>query len=81
MTRKDMNRQRVMAATIPDDADAIVDEFVISKFLHCSVAKVRADRINGVGVPFLKIGGSVRYVFGDAIRYRDSCIRFSTKEG
>ena len=33
----------------------------LSRELNISLPKLRADRVKGVGVPFVKIGKSVRY--------------------
>ncbi|WP_211110590.1 DNA-binding protein [Azospirillum ramasamyi] len=43
--------------------------------------KLQADRLKGVGCPFVKIGRAVRYRLEDILAYEAARLRTSTSEG
>lgn len=73
-------KDRVQASTIPDDAAVLLNEIQVAKIINASVSKLRQDRAKGTGIPFRKIGASVRYSRADVDRYLDASVRFSTTE-
>ena len=47
----------------------VLNEKDLAKRLSISVAKLRKDRIQKRGIPYIKIGGSVRYAMKDIEAY------------
>ena len=47
----------------------------------CSVKKLQADRLKGVGIPYVKLGRLVRYRLCDVLAYEEAHLRSSTSEG
>ena len=62
-------RERVQATTLPDDPRAYLDEFQTAKLRGCSVHKLRRDRCAGGGVPFIRVGGLVRYQLATVLNF------------
>lgn len=50
---------------IPDDDDALVDERQIAAWGGFSLSRLRNDRYQKKGIPFIKFGSSVKYRVGD----------------
>lgn len=44
--------------------DALLDEYELAAYFDKSVQWTRNMRVNGGGIPYIKIGNSVRYKFG-----------------
>ena len=55
----------------PTGLNPLVDEKGVSDFLGCSVAYIRKDRLGKRQIPFVRVGGLVRY---DLARVRESLI-------
>jgi hypothetical protein len=55
--------------TLHDNHDQLVDEHTAATILHRKVPTLRKDRWAGTGVPFIKIGRSVRYSVKDLRDY------------
>lgn len=60
------------AIQIPEDDDALVDERQIASLTGFSLSRLRNDRYLKQGIPFVKIGSSVRYRAGDYRSYIQS---------
>ncbi|SHN48992.1 helix-turn-helix domain-containing protein [Desulfovibrio litoralis] len=52
---------------------AWMNEFATEQLLACSVSKLRQDRHKHRGLPYAKIGRSVRYKLIDVQAYLDRC--------
>ncbi|MGO4524972.1 helix-turn-helix transcriptional regulator [Microvirga sp. 2MCAF35] len=46
-----------------------------------SVKTLQNQRVSGGGIPFLKLGGAVRYRLSDVIAWEESCFFLSTSSG
>lgn len=44
----------------------------VSKITKRALPTLRNDRHNGLGIPYVKIGRSVRYLFTDVIHFMES---------
>lgn len=73
-------RQRIANSVIPDDPRQNLDEYQAAKILGVSVHKLRRDRWAGGGIPFVKLGGSVRYRRMDIDSVIASSLRRSTSD-
>lgn len=82
MEKRDIDRQRVADARIPDDPHELLTEYQAAKLLGCSVHKMRRDRWAGGGVQYVKLsdGGAVRYRRSDLDARITSRIRRSTSD-
>lgn len=49
-----------------------VDERAVSQITGRALAKLRNDRYVGQGIPYVKMGRSVRYRLDDVINYMES---------
>ena len=47
----------------------LLDEKQLAKIINRSVRTLRNDRCQGRGLPYVKIGGSIRYSLADVERY------------
>jgi len=54
---------------MPEDDDALMDEHQLSSVSGLPIARLRNDRYLKKGIPFLKMGSSVRYRTGDYRSY------------
>jgi hypothetical protein len=62
----------------PAPSNHFLDEYDLAFRHKRSVRTVRNDRIRGAGVPFIRIGRSVRYRLSDVERYEDERLCTST---
>jgi len=46
-----------------------ISEKEVAQMLDCSLQTLRNDRSRGVGLPYVKLGRSVRYSLNDVIEY------------
>lgn len=79
LTKEDLDA-RVENAIIPDNPDVPLDEFQAAKLLGCSVHTLRRARWAGDGIPYLKLGGLVRYQRQDIVDQKAASLRRSTSE-
>lgn len=61
-------------------ADALTDQNHVAAYLDCSSGKLERDRWAGTGLPYLKIGRSVRYRKADVLAFVERSRRISTTE-
>jgi hypothetical protein len=47
-------------------------EVVVSEMTGRALSTLRNERAKGIGIPYIKIGRSVRYDLADVIRYMDA---------
>jgi hypothetical protein len=47
----------------------LIDEKKLAEIINRSVQTLRNDRCQGRGLPFIRIGGSIRYDLADVERY------------
>ena len=70
-----------LAFRVPPECDALLSEKQIAnRWNLASPKKLQADRIAGVGCPWVKIGRSVRYRLSDVLAYETANLRTSTSE-
>lgn len=50
----------------------------LAEFLKVSPSYLNKDRLTGRGIPFVKIGASVRYRLSDVLRFTEGRVRRST---
>ncbi|OQA91181.1 MAG: hypothetical protein BWY26_01115 [Elusimicrobia bacterium ADurb.Bin231] len=48
-----------------------IDERDLSRLIKRALSSIRNDRFKGQGVPFIKVGRSVRYSYSDAIAFME----------
>jgi hypothetical protein len=60
--------------------DALADTPQTAAFLNCSEALLERRRWDGTGIPFLKLGRSVRYRKSAVLAYLEGKTRTSTTE-
>lgn len=58
----------------------LLDEHETAKIIQKKVSTLRADRVRGGGIPFVKLGNSVRYRYSDIERYIKAGLRTSTSD-
>lgn len=58
---KEQVHQRIADTIIPEDPRIKLDEYQAAKLLNCSVHKLRRDRWQGGGIPYIRISGLIRY--------------------
>jgi hypothetical protein len=58
--------------------DRFLNEYELADRHQRSVKTVRNDRVRGTGVPFVRIGRSVRYRLSDIVRYEAERLCTST---
>lgn len=51
------------------DTPRYLNEVEVSKMTAIAVSTLRNQRFQGVGIPYIKIGRSVRYSLDDVVRY------------
>ena len=69
------------AALFDDPALVLVDQKQLAAdILHCSERKVERDRLDGTGIPFVRIGRLVRYRLIDVHQYLERHRRTSTSD-
>lgn len=56
-------------------------EYQLARRWTVTEKKLQADRLKGVGCPFIKIGRAVRYRLEDVLAYEAARLRTSTSEG
>ena len=54
---------------ISNEKIAMFTEKELARELNISLPKLRADRVKGVGFPFVKIGKSVRYPMSEILEH------------
>jgi len=54
---------------ISNEQIAMFTEQDLARELNISLPKLRADRVKGIGFPYVKIGKSVRYPMSDVLRH------------
>jgi len=54
------------------DEKHMLTEREVSQLLSISLSRLRQDRMYGRGLPFHKIGRSVRYAYSDIVKFLDS---------
>jgi predicted DNA-binding transcriptional regulator AlpA len=54
------------------NADRYVSENQVSEITGFSLSKLRQDRIKSIGIPFVRVGRSVRYRLQDVIDFMES---------
>lgn len=62
------------------EADRLFTEVSLGLRWGCTTKKLQADRLNGRGVPFVKLGRLVRYRLSDILAYEEAAVRHSTSE-
>lgn len=62
--KKESARERLQQKLNTCGDDALLDEYEASAYFDKSVQWTRNMRVNGGGIPYIKIGNSVRYKFG-----------------
>ena len=85
-----MRRQFPLTPTVPDAVATIaiapkpslprLTEQQLADRWNISVRTLQAARVKGVGVPFVRIGRSVRYRLEDVIAYEEKQLRTNTSE-
>jgi hypothetical protein len=65
--------------TVPE-AELFLTETELARRQKRSVKTIQADRVNGSGIPFLKMGRNVRYRMADILSYEAACLRRSTSD-
>lgn len=75
-----MTQIAIVKTELPEDRDNLVlmDERALAARWGCSVKKLQADRLRGLGVVHLKIGRLVRYRLSDICEYETAQLRRST---
>ncbi len=64
-----------------DPALVLVDQKQLAEgILHCSERKVERDRLDGTGIPFVRIGRLVRYRLVDVLEYLERRRQTSTSD-
>jgi len=59
----------------------LLTELDLATRWSCSIKKLQADRLKGVGIPYVKIGRLVRYRIEDVLEFEAAQLRQSTSEG
>jgi helix-turn-helix protein len=49
--------------------DALFTSTTVAAIRHCSVANIERERWRGTGIPFRRIGGSIRYCKRDVLAW------------
>ncbi len=62
------------------DSIRLLDETEAAEYLRVAVATLRRWRWTGKNVPFVKLGGCVRYDVEDLNAYIETCRRASTSD-
>jgi len=65
-----LKQRRQQLATL--DEKHMLTEREVSQLLSISLSRLRQDRMYGRGLPFHKIGRSVRYAYSDIVKFLDS---------
>jgi predicted DNA-binding transcriptional regulator AlpA len=66
---------------VPDPTqDRLLTEAEVARRQGRSVKTLQNQRVNGGGIPFLKLGRSVRYRLSDVIAWERSNFRISTSD-
>lgn len=64
---------------LPDDS--LTTGAHVAAHIDCSEAKLERDRWAGEGIPYIKVGRSVRYKKADVLKYLADKVRTSTTGG
>lgn len=78
MTYKNTCRLNEIAAP---QSGMLLDERALASRWSISIRTLQNRRVSGRGIPFVKIGRSVRYRLADVVAVEISGLRFSTSEG
>lgn len=65
----------------PADELLLTEVQVAKRWGLASPKKLQADRVAGVGCPFVRLGRAVRYRLSDLVMFERSNLRTSTSEG
>src|SRR3954462_12353117 len=66
---------------VPDPTqDRLLTEAEVARRQSRSVKTLQNQRVNGDGIPFLKLGRSVRYRLSDVVAWEQSNFRISTSD-
>ncbi|WP_342111029.1 transcriptional regulator [Methylobacterium sp. SI9] len=63
---------------VTSHSDDLLDEHAVAKRQRRSVKTLRNQRVAGDGIPYLKLGRSVRYRLSDVIAWEQARLRTST---
>jgi hypothetical protein len=74
-------RTAIESATNAAESRQLLTEVDLATRWGCSVKKLQADRLKGVGIPYVKLGRLVRYRLSDVLAYEEAHVRNSTTEG
>ena len=74
------NRQAQPATDGELHPDRLLTETEVEEIYGIKVSVLRKRRVTGGGIPYLKIGDSVRYRPRNIVAYFDSCMRNSTSD-
>lgn len=75
-----MTHQKPSPATSPASTDYFLNEYELAERHKRSVKTVRNERLRGAGVPFVRIGRSVRYRLSDVERFERERLCTSTSD-
>lgn len=64
--------------SISVDQHPHINEYQLSKRWQVSVKKLQKDRLTGEGIPFLRIGRSIRYRMSDVLAFEEANMMTST---
>lgn len=60
--------------------ECLLDETAVAMRQGRAVKTLRNQRVTGDGIPYLKLGRTVRYRLSDVIAWEQSCLRRSTSD-
>lgn len=80
---RSQNRQNEMTenAVVQSSQEILLNEKVLAARWGISVKTLQNKRVQGDGIPFLKLGRSVRYQLKDVVEFERASLRLSTSEG
>lgn len=67
--------------SILNDSGLLLNERDLAARWRISVRTLQNKRVQGCGIPFLKLGRSVRYRMSDVLAHEDAMRRSSTNDG
>jgi hypothetical protein len=76
-----MRAQSAIESPAIEESSQLLTERDLSRRHGCSVKKLQADRLKGVGIAYVKLGRLVRYRLCDILAYEEAHLRNSTSEG
>lgn len=68
-------------AVAPADDILLTEDELADRWKLASAKKLQADRVKGVGCPFVRIGRCIRYRMSDVAAHEAANLRRSTTEG